>query len=381
MSPSRERRAIVIAGGGTAGHVLPGLAVAAALVDGGRAKSDVIFVGSERGLEATMVPEAGFEVVMLPGRGIVRRLSAQNIGAVWGLIRAQATMLGWIRRTRPSVVVCLGGYASVAASVAAIVWRVPIVVTEQNARAGAANRLMGRFARVCAVPAAGTDLPRAVVTGNPIRAEIRAQSWTDPADRIVRRRAARLALDIDPDRKLVAVFAGSLGARRINEATVGLAENWSGRSDLWIRHVIGARDWESRPEPATRLGGLRYEAVRYEERMDQLMAAADVVVCRAGGTTVAELAVIGLPAILVPLPIAPRDHQRANAAVLVAAGAAVLVDDSECRTERLAAELGPILEEDDRRATMTAAAASIGRPDAAAAVADLAVRAAAGERW
>jgi UDP-N-acetylglucosamine:LPS N-acetylglucosamine transferase len=115
--------------------------------------------------------------------------------------------------------------------------------------------------------------------------------------------------------------------------------------------------------------------------MDLLMAAADVVVCRSGGTTVAELAVIGLPAILVPLPIAPRDHQRANANVLVAAGAAVLVDDSECRADRLATELGRILEDDDRRATMTAAAASVGRPDAADAVADLAVRAAAGERW
>jgi UDP-N-acetylglucosamine:LPS N-acetylglucosamine transferase len=319
-------------------------------------------------------------VVLLPGRGIVRRLSGQNVGALWGLVRAQATMLWWIRRTRPAVVVCLGGYASVAASVAAVVWRVPIVVTEQNARAGAANRLIGRFARVCAVPVPGTDLPRAVVTGNPVRAEILAVASSDPADRAAVRRAARARLDIDVERKLIAVFAGSLGARRINEAVVGLAEDWAGRSDVWIRHVIGSRDWESLRRPTDQSGGLRYEAVRYEDHMDQLLAAADVAVCRSGGT-VAELAVVGLPAVLVPLPIAPRDHQRANAAEPVAAGAAILIDDADCTAETLAVVLGPLLEDDDRRAAMTAASAALGRPHAAEAVAALARRAAAGERW
>jgi UDP-N-acetylglucosamine:LPS N-acetylglucosamine transferase len=327
------------------------------------------------------VPEAGFEVVLLPGRGIVRRLSAQNIGAVWGLIRAQAQMLRWIRATRPSVVICLGGYASVAASVAAALWRVPIVVAEQNARAGAANRLIGRLARVCAVPVPGTDLPRAVVTGNPVRSMIKAMASTDDEERAERRRQGRRSLGIDADAKVVAVFAGSLGARRINEATVGLAEDWVGRSDVWIRHVIGARDWDSLARPSGSVGGLQYEAVRYEEHMDQLLAAADVAVCRSGGTTVAELAVIGLPALLVPLPIAPRDHQRANAAELVAAGGAVLIDDADCTSARLSAELGPILENDAALKAMTEAATSVARPGAAEAVADLARRAAAGERW
>jgi len=381
MTPTQGRRAIVIAGGGTAGHILPGLAIAAALVEAGRDRTDIAFVGSARGPEATVVPDAGFEVVLLPGRGIVRKLSGQNFGAVWGLIRAQMKMLAWIGRHRPAVVVCLGGYASVAASVAAVAWRVPVVVTEQNARAGAANRLIGRFARVCAVPVPGTDLPRAEVTGNPVRPEILAAMAADDWGRTARRRAACAVLGIEPERKVIAVFAGSLGARRINEAVVGLAEAWAGRSDVWIRHVIGARDWESLRRPDDRPGGLRYDAVRYEDHMDQLLAAADVVVCRSGGTTVAELAAVGVPALLVPLPIAPRDHQRANAAELVAAGGAILIDDADCTATRLATELGRILEDDDARARMTAAAASVGRPEAAVAVADLVIRAAAGERW
>lgn len=353
----------IIAGGGTAGHLLPGLAVARELVGRGHDSSSIHFVGAERGIEATAVPEAGYSVTLLPGRGVQRRLSLDNVAAVWGLIRAIGQAIVLVRRRRPQVVLSLGGFASVACAIAAVLWRVPLVVADQNARAGAANRLVARFARACAVAQPGTDLPRAVLTGNPLRPEVLA------AARRSDRAAARRELGLPEDRTVVVVFAGSLGSRRINQAAYGAARRWSDRSELCVYHVVGARDWDER-EPVVE-GALDHRLVRYEERMDLVLEAADLAVCRSGGTTVAELAVMGLPAVLVPLPIATRDHQRANAAPLVAATAAVLVDDAELDTDRLVAEVDRLLGGAPSLAARSAAARSLGRPGAAAAVADL----------
>lgn len=356
---------IVIAGGGTAGHVLPGLAVAEELVARGEDRASIVFVGAERGIEARLVPEAGFEVVLLPGRGIQRRLTTANLGAVWGLLRALLTMMGWMRRTRPAVVLVLGGYASVAAGLAAVVWRIPIVVAEQNARAGSANRVLGRFARACAVPVPGVDLPRAVVTGNPIRPEIaRVAHHRDQL-------AARQRLGIEDGRRVIAAFAGSLGATSINHAVAGLVPRWADRSDLHIHHVVGSRDWAAGTYAPRGGPGLVCHATEYEDDMPTVLEAADLAVCRSGGTTVAELAAVGVPAVLVPLPIAPRDHQRANAAALVDAGAAVLLDDAELDVDRLAAVLEGLVGEAGRLTAMAQAARTVGRPDAAASVAQL----------
>lgn len=354
---------LVIAGGGTAGHLLPGLAVARELVDRGHDAREIHFVGASRGIEADLVPQAGFGVTLLPGRGIQRKLTMDNVGAAVGLVRAVFQAIGLVRRRRPKVVMALGGFASVAVAVAAVIWRIPLVVAEQNARAGAANRLVSRFAASCAVPFEETDLPNATVTGNPVRDEILAAAGCD-------RDAARRALGLPSDRTLVVVFAGSLGATRLNDATYGAVECWSDRRDLAIHHVIGARDWDDRPEPSP--GALVYNPVRYEDRMDLALCAADLAVCRSGGTTVAELAVVGVPAVLVPLPIATRDHQRANAMPLVNAGGAVLVSDEELDVRRLVTEVEAILDGGpEALAEMGSAARSVGRTDAAAAVADL----------
>ncbi|HKY14168.1 MAG TPA: undecaprenyldiphospho-muramoylpentapeptide beta-N-acetylglucosaminyltransferase [Microthrixaceae bacterium] len=366
--PPGELR-VVIAGGGTGGHVIPGLAIAGALVDRGVPDGSVRFIGSARGIEARLVPEAGFAIELLPGRGIQRRLTLENLGAIWGLIRAAIMALTSLRRDRPHVVVSLGGYASVAAALSAIALRIPVVVTEQNARAGAANRLVGRFAAACAVPFDTTDLPRAVVTGNPVRPEI--LELAQDRDRIT----ARAALDVPEANTLVVVFAGSLGATSINTAIVGLAEEWAHRGDLTIHHVLGARDWDRLDRPRLGGGSLDYRAVRYEERMDLALAAADLAVCRSGGTTVAELAVVGVPAVLVPFPRAPRDHQTANAMPLVEVGAAVLVPDAECTTPRLVDEVGRLLATGSLP-EMAAAAKGLGRPDASDRVAELVMRSA-----
>jgi UDP-N-acetylglucosamine--N-acetylmuramyl-(pentapeptide) pyrophosphoryl-undecaprenol N-acetylglucosamine transferase len=183
------------------------------------------------------------------------------------------------------------------------------------------------------------------------------------------------------DRQTVAVFGGSLGARRLNGAAADLARRWSDRRDLSIYHVTGRRDYaqfapeEGGPEVVTGVQegahGLHYAVVPYEERTPELFGAADVFVCRAGAMTVAELLVCGVPAILVPLPGAPRDHQMRNAEALVAAGAAILVSDAECNADRLAAELTTLLSDPARLAAMSAAARALGHPDAAARVAEL----------
>ena len=356
----------VIAGGGTAGHVVPGIAVAKALVARGHAPSSLHFVGAERGIEASLVPAAGFEITLLPGRGIQRKITVENIAAISGIIRAVVSSVVLIRNKKPAVVLALGGFASVACALAAILWRVPLVVADQNARAGASNRLAARWAKACAVPFEETDLPRAVVTGNPVREEM-LQVGVDR-----QQHRSRLALGLPVDRTVIVAFAGSLGSRRINQAIYGAVEQWSDRSDLAIYHVVGARDFEDRPklEPEK----LAYLCVRYEERMDLVLAAADLAVCRSGGTTVAELAVVGLGSILVPLPIATRDHQTANALPLVAAGAAVLVLDADFDAERLVLEADELTNSASGRAKLVAmgeSAARLAHPEAADRVADL----------
>jgi len=362
-----ERTFAIVTGGGTAGHVLPALAIAEALVASGHPRSAIHYVGSERGIEARLVPPSGFAMTLLPGRGIQRRLTPANLGAVWGLLVAATRALGLVRRLRPSVVVSVGGYASVAVSLAAAVRRVPIIVAEQNAAPGAANRLVARLAVVSAVSFPGTPLPRAVVTGNPVRPEITA---IDPGRD---RRAARAAFGIEPHRRLVLVAGGSLGALRINQAVLGALPHWADRADLAVHHVVGHRDWDTiSAATPTGLGAVAYRAVPYEDDMPAALAAADVAVCRSGSSTCFELAAAGLPAVLVPSPHVTADQQTRNARHLVDAGAAVLVPDGELDGARLAAEVDALLADEDRRGAMAEAARAWARPDAAAAIAGLA---------
>lgn len=372
----------IIAGGGTAGHVVPGLAIADALVDAGHPPSSILYVGSERGIEKTMVPAAGYECVLLPGRGIQRRLTLDNVASAWGLVRAVVAAFAIVRRRRPAVVVSLGGYASVPAALAAVVLRVPVVVAEQNAVPGAANRLVGRFAAACAVSFPDTALPRRRWTGNPVRGAVRAVDRADTTARDAARRSFGLE-GADAARVLVVAFGGSLGARRVNEAVIGWCRRWADRGDVAVRHVIGERDWEREAGARAALeaeldrrraageSALAYTAVRYEHDMASVYRAADVALCRAGASTVAELAVVGLPAVLVPLPGAPGDHQTANARALERAGAAIVVPDGELDPDRVARELAPIVGDPARRDAMARSAIAVARPDAASAVAEV----------
>ncbi len=362
---------VVITGGGTAGHTNPGIAVAQALVAKGLSAHSIRFIGGERGNEGTIVPQAGFTIDLLPGRGIQRSLAPRavkaNFGAIAGLVSGLAQAFRLMRRLRPQVVLCLGGYASSGASLAALALRIPVVVTEQNARASAVNRMIGRFAKVCALPYPDTDLPKGVLTGNPIRAEvIAAVEGTSKAK-------AREMLGLPSDRFVVAVWAGSLGARRINEQVRALAELWSDRSDVAIHHVVGRRDWDQFSDITafSNTTALHYQVVEYEDRMPIVLAAADLAVCRSGASTTAELAVAGLPSLAIPLPHAPRDHQRANIAELEKAGGAVVLEDASLTADLLATLIDEVILDETLRQTRSDAAKSVGRPDAAEAVATI----------
>ena len=367
-------RGVLIAGGGTAGHVLPGLAIAEALVNSGvvENQSSVYLVGSRRGIEVDLVPPTGFDLTVLPGRGIQGRLALANLAAGIGLLCGFVQALILVIRRRPAVVVSLGGYASIPCALAALVLRVPVVVAEQNAVPGAANRLTGRFARACAVSFPGTDLPRSTMTGNPVRQGVRKVA--ESGDRIRDRSEARAALGVNTC-PFVVVFGGSLGARRINQALVRAVEDWKG-GPVVVEHVVGPRGWmkglaggvsaDDAPERTVAAApDVEYRAVRYEADMLTVLRAADLVVCRAGATSVAELSALGVPSILVPLPGAPGDHQTANARYLEDAGGALLVPDSELDGDRLGVEMAALLADTGRLTAMANGARSLGRPDAA----------------
>jgi UDP-N-acetylglucosamine:LPS N-acetylglucosamine transferase len=315
---------------------------------------------------------------LLPGRGIRRSFSpgafVANVGAVAGLVWACIRALGSFLRLRPRVVVIVGGYASFPAGLAAVLTRVPLVSVTTDAVPGAVNGLLGRFAAANAVAFEGTELPRAHVTGTPVRPELSALDRSSEGQR-----AGRGALGLPADRQTVTAMGGSLGALRINRAVAALAGSWKADGDRTVYHVTGRRDFDAFAGGAagilgmagSRDEGLCYRVVPFEDRMPQLYSAADVCVSRAGAMSVAELLISGVPAILVPLPGAPRDHQTRNAEAVVALGAAVHVPDPECDAERLAKELDALLTDADRLRAMGEAARRHAHPDAAGRIAEL----------
>jgi undecaprenyldiphospho-muramoylpentapeptide beta-N-acetylglucosaminyltransferase len=364
----------VITGGGTGGHVSPAIAVAQALVACGHEQSEIVFVGGRPGIEGRLVPEAGYVLHRLPGHGIARRLTRDNLAAVGGLGLACVMAIGMALRRRPRVVISVGGYAGFAYGLAAIVLRIPLLVVTVDAVPGAVNRILGRFAQRNAVAFPETALARAVVTGPPVRTEVLSVSRSDDV-----RAAVRARLGIEPGRRLLVATGGSLGAASVNRAVVSLAAAWSDRSDIAIYHLGGHRNSDVARAAAAEAGlvagegALQYCFCEYDPALVEALAACDLAICRAGATTVAELTAIGVPSILVPLPGAPSDHQTRNAAALAHAGAALMIADRDLDGERLATAVSECLETPGRLDEMSAAAQSLGHRDAAERVAQLAV--------
>ena len=369
---ARKKPWIVVAGGGTAGHVLPALAVAESLRSQGVPSDDMLFVGSQRGIENRLVPEAGFPIVLLPGRGIQRAFRLSNLRNLLALGAAFLRAFVLLARSRPAVVLSVGGYASVPCAFSAVALRIPLVLAESNAKAGMANRSVARFAKATATAFGSTGLPRASVVGNPVRSSVAELGASlDPSQHgSTARASSRHDLGVPVDAQMVSVFGGSLGARRINATVFELCERWVDRP-IVIHHVVGERDadagsqWLATFRDRHRHAVLDYRQIRYENRMDLVYGASDLVVCRAGATSIADLATVGMPAILIPLPSAAEDHQSANAAAVATDGACVHLPEKELSVERLASEIDALLNDHDRMRSMADAQRRRARPNAA----------------
>jgi len=343
---------VLLAGGGTAGHTNPLLATADALC---RLAGDVEItaLGTPRGLETRVVPEAGYPLELVPPVPLPRRPSVDLL-RLPGRLRAAVRATGEVfDRVQPDVVVGFGGYVSVPAYLAARRRRVPLVVHEGNALPGLANRLGARLTRHVATSFPGTPLPHAVHTGLPIR------SLVSGLDRATSRAEGRRTFRLDPERPTLLVTGGSQGARRINHAVAGAARTLLDAGVQVIHHA--GRVEEARIED--RPGDPAYHVLAYIERMDLAYAAADLVICRAGANTVTEVACVGLPAVFVPLPHGNGEQER-NARSVVQTGGALLVDDGDLTSQWVQDNVPALLVDQGRLAAMSAAASDLVPRDA-----------------
>ncbi|BDG10305.1 UDP-N-acetylglucosamine--N-acetylmuramyl-(pentapeptide) pyrophosphoryl-undecaprenol N-acetylglucosamine transferase [Anaeromyxobacter paludicola] len=350
---------MLVAGGGTGGHVFPGIALAEEVV-GRHPRNDVVFVGTARGLEAKVVPQAGFpieliEVAGLKGKGLLGLLTGLFL-----LPRAFLQCVRILRKWRPDVVVGVGGYASGPVVLAAWLLGFPTAIQEQNALPGFTNRILGRIVRsvFTAFPEAGRYFKASKVQqlGNPIRRQL-MDNYMRPSE---------------PHEELrLLVFGGSLGAHALNMRVIEALPHLADLKDrIRITHQTGAKDREQ-VEKGYRAVGFQPEVRTFITDMSGAYAGCDLVVCRAGATTLAELTVCKKPSILVPFPFAADNHQVVNARSLVDAGAAVMIEERDLTGELLASEVRAILTNPERRERMARAAGLLGAPQAAREIAEV----------
>ena len=336
---------ILLAGGGTAGHTSPLLATADALLRLDPTV-EITCLGTPRGLENRVVPEAGYPLELIPPVPLPRKPGADLLRVPGRLRAAVRETLAVLDRVRPDVVVGYGGYVSMPVYLAARRRRLPLVVHEQNALPGLANKVGARVAQRVAVSFPGTKLPRAEYVGLPIRQMISL------LDRPGTRVEAREFFGLAPDLPTLVVTGGSQGARRVNESVSG-ASGALGEAGVQVLHVVGPNG-SATPQPT----GTPYVVEKFVDRMDYALAAADLMICRAGASSVTEAAAVGVPAVFVPLPIG-NGEQDHNARPVVDAGGALLVSDAAFTTEWVAARVPPLVTDDTRLAAMGTAAAGL----------------------
>jgi len=353
---------VVIAGGGTGGHLYPGIAVAREIQRRDPAAL-VTFAGTAQGLEARVLPGEGFELDVIRSGGFKGKSLATRARNA-GLLTAGAVG-AWslLRRRSPHVVIGLGGYSSGPVVLLAALGRIPTLLMEQNAVPGLTNRLLARVVSAAAVAFDGTTAyfgGKAFVAGNPVRPEFLEAAHMEVAEGDERPRGATGVL----------VFGGSQGAHAINVAMVeAAAELVAASIDLVLTHQTGERDLDMVRE-GYRRAGQTARVEPYLFAMAREMTAADLIVCRAGATTAAEITAVGRPAILIPLPTATDDHQRKNAEVLARAGAAEVIEQRDLTGARLAGRIVALARDPGRRRLMVSAARRLSRPDAAARIVD-----------
>jgi UDP-N-acetylglucosamine--N-acetylmuramyl-(pentapeptide) pyrophosphoryl-undecaprenol N-acetylglucosamine transferase len=350
---------VVLTGGGTGGHIYPALSVARRLQG-----EELLYVGTAEGPEATIVPTAGVPFRAVPSRKLSRRPTPGAAVALavsaWGIVKAAAMLRAW----RPDAVLGTGGYASAAVMFAAGLLRIPSVVHEANARPGRVNRLLARLCTRVAItfPETADYFPRekTVLTGLPVRDDLLVSADPTPA---------RSRYSLDPKLPTLLVSGGSGGARSLNRAVLDALPEL-GAMGVQVVHQAGKGLIE---EVLAEVGtpSALYHPVPYVDDMPGLMAAATVILCRGGSSTLSEVTVLGLPAIVVPYPFAVDDHQSSNARSLEAAGAAVWVKDAELDGARLVTELRALLEDPPRLERMREASRAAGKPEATAKVVEI----------
>lgn len=344
---------VLLAGGGTAGHTSPLLATADALRRL-EPEIEITALGTPRGIETRVIPEAGYPLELVPAVPLPRRLNRDLIALPTRVRAAKRAAVEVIDRLQPDVVVGYGGYACVPAYLAARQRKVPLIVHEGNALAGLANRLGARLTTHVATSFPDSQLRHGTYVGLPIRRMI------STLDRGALRAQARAQFGLDPERTTLLVTGGSQGAQRINAATLGAA-GALGRGGIQVLHVVGPKN--DVPAPQSAVPGVPYVVMTYVDRIDLAYAAADAVLCRSGSNTVTEVSGLGLPGIYVPLPIGNGEQAR-NCRGVVAAGGGILVDDATLTSLWIESMLIPLLTDPLRLQAMSQAARGIIKTDA-----------------
>lgn len=361
----------VLSGGGTAGHINPALALAEVLQERGH---QVVFAGTPQGIESRLVPQAGLPFEPFEAAGFNRRHPQTIFHALRLIQRSTKKAKAWFDEIHPDAVVGFGGYVCIPVARAAEAKGIPVVVHEQNSVMGIANRSLAKKAAAVALTyqVAGNvvaDKSKLVVTGNPVRASIFDAT----------REQGRALLGIPDDALMLLVFGGSLGARHINAALCELKDRLLAQPNLYIVHITGPKELETVQcdLALTAEQARRWQVMGYQDRMGETMAATDLVVSRAGATSLAEISARQIPALLVPFPYATADHQTVNAHEYVEAGAAFMVPDAQVETPQFADKLFQMLDDADLRERMHQAGAAFGTRDAASNLADVVIGAAA----
>lgn len=363
---------VIISGGGTGGHIYPAITIARAIQ--AVRPADILFVGTKEGLEADIVPKEGFNFATVDAGGIERRLTLGNVRSLLRTFAGLFQSLAIIRRFRPDIVIGTGGYVCGPVLITASLLGIPALIQEQNVIPGVTNRILARFVVKIAAGYSeaakffGANSDKVVATGNPVRREVLT------ADR----EASMAALGLLPGRLTILASGGSRGARTVNTAMIEVHRRFAGRDDIQILHITGTGEYNNVVGLIAQSGidiakAGNISIAPYLYNMPQALAVADLAVFRAGAVGLAELTVRGVPAILVPYPHAAENHQEYNARVLEKHGAALVIRDAELSGERLAAAIEQLLADRAALAAMAKASAGLGRPDASATIAGLAV--------
>ena len=352
----------VITGGGTSGHVVPAMAIAELLEEAGHSKSSLHYIGSDRGIESTMMPEFGIAHTLISVDGFQRGLNPakikRNVLMVPTMLRALRRTTTVLRQLNPQVVISVGGYASVPACRAARRLGVPVVVCSYDRRPGLASRLQARHARFCAVAYEPSELRNAVLTGAPVRRNVRQANLS------ALRAEARRSFGIDLQARVVLVMGGSLGSAVLNSATEYLVKSMHGNEHTCVIHIAGERFMNQVSLPQTlshENGALAYLRIAYSQDMISLYAASDVVVCRAGASTIAEISTVGVCSVIVPWKDAAENHQLMNAQWLTSHDGAVLIEESELTQYGFAQVITELLRDDEKRMNISRRAWELGK--------------------